>query len=42
MDEGGMLIVSAGNSCDDTGGCFVLVMGFGGVKMIWECRQSTL
>lgn len=35
MDEGGILMVSAGNSCDVTGGCFVLVMGLGGVKMIW-------
>ena len=34
MDEGGILMVSAGNSCDDTGCCFVLVMGLGGVKII--------
>ena len=34
MDEGGMVMVIAGNSCDVTGGCFVVVVGFGGVKMI--------
>ena len=34
MDEGGMLMVNAGNSCDVTGGSFVLVVGLGGVNMI--------
>jgi len=34
IDEGGILMVNAGNSCDVTGGCFVLVMGFGGVNTI--------
>ena len=34
IDEGGILIVNAGNSCDVTGGCFVLVVGLGGVKTI--------
>ena len=34
MDEGGILMVNAGNSCDVTGGCFVLVVGLGGVKTI--------
>ena len=34
IDEGGMLMVNAGNSCDVTGGCFVVVIGFGGVKTI--------
>ena len=39
MDDGGMLMVNAGNSSDVTGCCFVLVMGLGGVKTIWEYRQ---
>jgi hypothetical protein len=42
MDEGGMLIINAGNSSDVTGGCFVLVVGFGGVKTICERRPSVL
>ena len=42
MDEGGMLIVNAGNSSDVTGGCFVLVVGFGGVKTICERYWSAL
>ena len=39
MEDGGILMVSAGNSSDVTGGCFVLVVGFGGVKIICGCRQ---
>ena len=34
IDDGGIQMVSAGNSCDVTGGCFVLVIGLGGVKTI--------
>jgi len=41
MDEGGILMVSAGNSSDVTGGRFELVMGFGGVKTIWKYCEST-
>ena len=39
MDDGGILMVNAGNSSDVTGCCFVLVMGLGGVKTIWEYHQ---
>ena len=40
IDEGGMLIVNAGNSCDVTGGCFVLVVGLGGVKTTWNISSQ--